>query len=69
MFSEKSRLLIFIFICQGNNKNELQRLDKEKQHDFLNMLRGFIVNQAGYAEKTANVWEEVAQETSTYVKT
>ncbi|GAA0139754.1 scaffold/adaptor protein [Lithospermum erythrorhizon] len=52
-----------------NNKNELQRLDKEKQHDFLNMLRGFIVNQAGYAEKMANVWEEVAQETSTYVKT
>ncbi|KAA8539532.1 hypothetical protein F0562_026224 [Nyssa sinensis] len=51
-----------------NNKNELERLDKEKQDDFLSMLKGFVVNQAGYAEKMANVWEMVAEETSGYVK-
>ncbi|KAG8390148.1 hypothetical protein BUALT_Bualt01G0053400 [Buddleja alternifolia] len=51
-----------------NNKNELERLDKEKHDDFLNMLKGFVVNQAGYAEKMANVWETVAEETSGYVK-
>ncbi|PIN05541.1 Membrane coat complex Retromer, subunit VPS5/SNX1 [Handroanthus impetiginosus] len=52
-----------------NNRNELERLDKEKHDDFVSMLRGFIVNQAGYAEKMANVWETVAEETSGYVKT
>ncbi|KAK9282855.1 hypothetical protein L1049_011079 [Liquidambar formosana] len=28
-----------------NNRNELERLDKEKHDDFLNMLKGFVVNQ------------------------
>ncbi|KAI3470928.1 hypothetical protein Pfo_027591 [Paulownia fortunei] len=51
-----------------NNRNELERLDKERHDDFVNMLKGFIVNQAGYAEKMANVWETVAEETSGYVK-
>ena len=30
---------------QENNRNELERLDKERQADFLNMLKGFVVNQ------------------------
>lgn len=51
-----------------NNKNELERFGKERHDDFLGMLRGFIVNQAGYAEKMANVWETVAEETSGYAK-
>ncbi|KAK6122000.1 hypothetical protein DH2020_044262 [Rehmannia glutinosa] len=51
-----------------NNRNELERLDKERHDDFMNMLKGFIVNQVGYAEKMANVWETVAEETSGYVK-
>lgn len=51
-----------------NNKNELERFDKEKHKDFSTMLKGFVVNQAGYAEKMANVWEKVAQETSGYAK-
>ncbi|EYU43444.1 hypothetical protein ABFS82_06G142300 [Erythranthe guttata] len=51
-----------------NNRNELERLDKERHDDFVNMLKGFIVNQAGYAEKMANVWETVAEETSGYAK-
>ncbi|KAK4480680.1 hypothetical protein RD792_013758 [Penstemon davidsonii] len=53
---------------KDNNRNELERLDKERHDDFVNMLKGFIVNQAGYAEKMANVWETVAEETSVYAK-
>ncbi|XP_041990697.1 sorting nexin 2B-like [Salvia splendens] len=51
-----------------NNKTELERLEKEKHDDFVNMLKGLIVNQAGYAEKMANVWETVAEETSAYIR-
>jgi len=53
---------------KDNNKNELERLDKERHNDFMSMLKGFVVNQAGYAEKMANVWEMVAEETSGYSK-
>ncbi|KZV57372.1 sorting nexin 2A-like [Dorcoceras hygrometricum] len=51
-----------------NNKNEFDRLDQERNDDFLSMLKGFIVNQAGYAEKMANVWETVADQTRGYTK-
>jgi len=30
---------------QENNRSELERIDKERQVDFLNMLKGFVVNQ------------------------
>ncbi|XP_010692916.2 sorting nexin 2B [Beta vulgaris subsp. vulgaris] len=49
-----------------NNRSELARLDKERCADFLSMLKGFVVNQAGYAEKVASVWEKVADETKGY---
>ncbi|XP_073122636.1 sorting nexin 2B-like [Henckelia pumila] len=51
-----------------NNKNEFERLEEERHDDFLSMLKGFIVNQAGYAEKMANVWETVADQTRGYMK-
>uniref|UniRef100_A0A7N0RIF4 PX domain-containing protein n=1 Tax=Kalanchoe fedtschenkoi TaxID=63787 RepID=A0A7N0RIF4_KALFE len=51
-----------------NNKNELQRLDKEIQDDFLNMLEGYVANQAGYAEKMSAVWEKVAENLQEYAK-
>ncbi|GMH30542.1 hypothetical protein Nepgr_032385 [Nepenthes gracilis] len=51
-----------------NNRSELDRLDKERHTDFLNMLKGFVVNQAGYAEKMATVWKKVAEETSCYAR-
>ncbi|XP_030537640.2 sorting nexin 2B-like [Rhodamnia argentea] len=51
-----------------NNWTELERLDKERHADFLNMLKGFVVNQVGYAEKIANVWGKVAEETSAYAR-
>ncbi|KAK6927148.1 Sorting nexin Vps5-like, C-terminal, partial [Dillenia turbinata] len=47
-----------------NNWTELQRLERERREDFLNMLKGFVVNQVGYAEKIASVWAKVAEETS-----
>ncbi|KAL2317435.1 hypothetical protein Fmac_031311 [Flemingia macrophylla] len=50
-----------------NNRSELDRLDKERQADFLNMLKGFVVNQVGYAEKIANVWTKVVEDTRGYV--
>ncbi|GLJ38450.1 hypothetical protein SUGI_0782980 [Cryptomeria japonica] len=49
-----------------NNKNELERFEQERRNDFFNMLKGFVYNQVGYAEKIASVWEKVAQETSGY---
>ncbi|KAL2896174.1 Sorting nexin 2B [Bienertia sinuspersici] len=49
-----------------NNRSELARLDKERHADFLSMLKGFVVNQAGFAEKMASVWEKVADETKSY---
>ncbi|MCL7046697.1 hypothetical protein MKW94_007991 [Papaver nudicaule] len=51
-----------------NNRSELERLDKEKHQDFLGMIKGFVISQVGYAEKIANVWEKVAEETSVYAK-
>ncbi|QCE01003.1 Sorting nexin Vps5-like [Vigna unguiculata] len=50
-----------------NNRSELERIDKERQVDFLNMLKGFVVNQVGYNEKIANVWTKVVEETRGYV--
>lgn len=49
-----------------NNRNEFERFDKERQDDFLSMLRGLAINQAGYFDKIADVWETVANETSHY---
>ncbi|XP_050148708.1 sorting nexin 2A-like [Malus sylvestris] len=49
-----------------NNRSELERLDRERHEDFMGMLRGFVLNQAGYAEKMANTWEKLAEETSGY---
>lgn len=30
---------------QKNNRSELERIDQEKHIDFMNMLRGFVINQ------------------------
>uniref|UniRef100_A0A0D6QT31 PX domain-containing protein n=1 Tax=Araucaria cunninghamii TaxID=56994 RepID=A0A0D6QT31_ARACU len=49
-----------------NNKNELERFEQERRNGFFNMLKGFVYNQVGYAEKIASVWEKVAEETSGY---
>lgn len=51
-----------------NNRTELERFDRERHADYLSMLKGFVINQVGYAEKIANVWGKVAEETSGYAK-
>ncbi|XP_057955493.1 sorting nexin 2A-like [Malania oleifera] len=51
-----------------NNRSELERFDRERRDDFLNMLKGFVSNQVGYAEKIGNVWAKIAEETSGYAK-
>ncbi|CAN8301324.1 unnamed protein product [Cochlearia groenlandica] len=51
---------------KDNNRFEVERLDRERRADFMNMMKGFVVNQVGYAEKISNVWAKVAEETSQY---
>ncbi|KAJ6827960.1 putative sorting nexin 2A [Iris pallida] len=51
-----------------NNRSELERLDRERRDDFLGMLKGFIINQIGYADKAASVWAQVVEETSKYAR-
>lgn len=51
-----------------NNRTELERLDRERKADLLNMMKGFVLNQVGYTEKIANVWTKVVEETSGYAK-
>ncbi|XP_072996548.1 sorting nexin 2B-like [Typha latifolia] len=51
-----------------NNRNELDRLDRERHGDFIAMLKGFVINQVGYSEKIANVWATLAEETSGFAK-
>ncbi|KAH9611176.1 hypothetical protein KSS87_001331 [Heliosperma pusillum] len=52
-----------------NNRSELERLDKEKRSDFLNMLKGFVHDQVNCAEKMSNLWSRVAEDTRGYAKT
>lgn len=37
--------LIIVECLQENNRSELERIDQERNSDFLSMLRGFVVNQ------------------------
>ncbi|KAG9455228.1 hypothetical protein H6P81_008132 [Aristolochia fimbriata] len=51
-----------------NNRVELERLDQERHDSFLDMMKGFVINQVGYAEKINSVWAKVAEETSGYAR-
>ncbi|KAK9727299.1 hypothetical protein RND81_05G272200 [Saponaria officinalis] len=51
-----------------NNRSELERLDKDKRADFFNMLKGFVHDQVSCAEKMANLWSKVAEDTRGYAK-
>uniref|UniRef100_A0A5B7ATZ7 Putative sorting nexin 2B n=1 Tax=Davidia involucrata TaxID=16924 RepID=A0A5B7ATZ7_DAVIN len=51
-----------------NNRSEFDRLERERQADFINMLKGFVIDQVTYTEKIGNEWAKVAEETSGYVK-
>ncbi|CAN6350705.1 unnamed protein product [Urochloa humidicola] len=49
-----------------NNKIEIKRFDNERRHDFIEMLKGFVVNQVSYSDHSANMWTKVAEETEVY---
>lgn len=34
-----------MMVIQENNRTELERFDRERKADFLDMLKGFVVNQ------------------------
>lgn len=51
-----------------NNRTELERLEREKRTDFQKMLKGFVNDQVSSAEKMANLWSKVAEDTRGYVK-
>ncbi|XP_042427189.1 sorting nexin 2A-like [Zingiber officinale] len=53
---------------KDNNRTELNRLDREKHDDFLNMLKGFVTSQVGHWEKLGNAWAPLAEETSCYAR-
>ncbi|KAI5074214.1 hypothetical protein GOP47_0010175 [Adiantum capillus-veneris] len=44
------------------NKSELERFDCDRERDFSEMVKGYILTQVGYAEKIANVWSRAAEE-------
>ncbi|KAL2486238.1 Sorting nexin 2B [Abeliophyllum distichum] len=51
-----------------NNRSEIKRLDSERQADFVNMLKGFVINQVAYTERIGNEWAKVVEDTSRYAK-
>lgn len=38
-------LLCKFVLLQDNNRSEVERLDGERRADFMNMMKGFVVNQ------------------------
>ncbi|CAN6332727.1 unnamed protein product [Urochloa humidicola] len=49
-----------------NKKIEIKRFDKERRHDFIEMLKGFVVKQVSYSDHSANMWKKVEEETEVY---
>ncbi|KAL6610369.1 hypothetical protein ACP70R_040338 [Stipagrostis hirtigluma subsp. patula] len=50
-----------------NNMIEIKRFDKERRRDFIEMLKGFVVNQVSYSDHFADMWAKAAEETEVYV--
>ncbi|XP_049406552.1 sorting nexin 2B isoform X1 [Solanum stenotomum] len=49
-----------------NNQSEIDRINRERHVDFVNMLKGFVTNQVAYTERIGQEWSKVAEETSRY---
>ncbi|KAJ3669054.1 hypothetical protein LUZ60_011004 [Juncus effusus] len=49
-----------------NNKAEMERIERERRHDFLTMLKGFVNSQVEYNEKIAREWDKLAEEMKEY---
>ncbi|XP_073291599.1 sorting nexin 2B-like [Primulina huaijiensis] len=64
----KSRAIREYERIKENNRSEIQRLDEERQADFIKMLTGFVTTQVAYTEQIANEWAKVANQMSMYAK-
>lgn len=42
---------------QENNRTELERLDRERKADLLNMVRGFVLNQVNESSSSVQ-WDD-----------
>ncbi|KAJ0770453.1 putative sorting nexin Vps5-like, AH/BAR domain superfamily, PX domain superfamily [Helianthus annuus] len=51
---------------KGNNRTEIERLDRQRKIDLKDMLKGFVLNQVAFAEKIGMEWAKAAEETSGY---
>ncbi|TVU19782.1 hypothetical protein EJB05_35953, partial [Eragrostis curvula] len=49
-----------------NNMIEINRFNKERRRDFVEMLKGFVVDQVSYSDRFADMWAKVADETKIY---
>lgn len=49
-----------------NNRSEIDRINRERHVDFVNLLKGFVTNQVAYTERIGQEWSKVAEETSRY---
>ncbi|XP_006654538.3 protein RETICULATA-RELATED 5, chloroplastic-like [Oryza brachyantha] len=61
--AEKSHAVKEYENIKENNMIEIRRFDKDRRRDFVEMLKGFIVNQVSYSDHYANMWAKVAEET------
>ncbi|KAD3067515.1 hypothetical protein E3N88_35395 [Mikania micrantha] len=51
---------------KGNNRTEIERLDRQRKLDLKDMLKGFVLNQVAFSEKIGMEWAKVTEETRGY---
>ncbi|CAO2197109.1 unnamed protein product [Urochloa humidicola] len=62
----KAHALKELDLIEENNMNEIKRFNKERRHDLVEMLKGFVADQAAYSDHIASVWTKVADDTKGY---
>ncbi|XP_062224954.1 sorting nexin 2B-like [Phragmites australis] len=62
----KSNALKELELIKENNINEIRRFNKERTQDLVEMLKGFVSDQAAYSDHFASIWTKVAEETNGY---
>lgn len=62
----KTRALKELELIKENNMNEIKRFNKERLQDLVEMLKGFVLDQATYSDHFATIWTKVAEETKGY---
>ncbi|CAL4953859.1 unnamed protein product [Urochloa decumbens] len=62
----KAHTLKELDLIKENNMDEIKRFNKERRHDLVEMLKGFVSDQAAYSDHFASVWTKVAEDTKGY---